>query len=35
MFSGTFEQRDFPLIEVNYEQGVFVWGIVRYSIRKH
>lgn len=27
--------KDFPLIEVNYEQGVFVWGIVRYSIRKH
>lgn len=27
--------KDFPSIEVNYEQGVFVWGIVRYSIRKH
>jgi len=27
--------KNFPLIEVNYEQGVFVWGIIRYSIRKH
>ncbi len=28
--------QDFPLIEVNYEQGVIIWGgIVKYSIRKH
>lgn len=27
--------QDFPLIEVNYEQGVTIWGIVKYSIRKH
>lgn len=26
---------NFPLIEVNYEQGVMIWGIVKYSIRKH
>jgi len=26
---------DFPLLEVNYEQGVSIWGIVKYSIRKH
>ncbi len=27
--------QDFPLIEVNYEQGVSIWGVVKYSIRKH
>jgi DNA polymerase V len=27
--------KDFPLIEVNYEQGVTIWGVVKYSIRKH
>lgn len=27
--------QDFPLLEVNYEQGVSIWGIVKYSIRKH
>ena len=27
--------KDFPLIEVNYEQGVSIWGVVKYSIRKH
>lgn len=27
--------QEFPLIEVNYEIGVSVWGIVKYSIRKH
>jgi DNA polymerase V len=26
---------DFPLIEVNYEQGVTIWGVVKYSIRRH
>ena len=26
---------DFPMIEVNYEQGVILWGVVKYSIRKH
>ncbi len=26
---------DFPLIEVTYEQGVSIWGVVKYSIRKH
>ena len=27
--------KDFPLLEVNYEQGVTIWGVVKYSIRKH
>jgi len=27
--------KDFPLLEVNYEQGVMIWGVVKYSIRKH
>ena len=27
--------QEFPLIEVNYDQGVSIWGIVKYSIRKH
>lgn len=27
--------QEFPLIEVNFEQGVSIWGIVKYSIRKH
>lgn len=27
--------QDFPLIEVNYQQGVSIWGVVKYSIRKH
>ena len=27
--------QDFPHIEVNFEQGVTIWGIVKYSIRKH
>ncbi len=25
----------FPHIEVNFEHGVIIWGIVKYSIRKH
>ncbi len=25
----------FPLVEVDYEKGVSIWGIVKYSIRKH
>ena len=27
--------QDFPHIEVNFEHGVIIWGIVKYSIRKH
>lgn len=27
--------KDFPLIEVSYEQGVMIWGVVKFSIRKH
>lgn len=26
---------DFPLMEANYDEGVMIWGIVKYSIRKH
>ncbi len=27
--------KDFPLLEVDYERGVTIWGIVTYSIRRH
>ena len=27
--------KDFPLLEVDYEKGVTIWGVVKYSIRKH
>lgn len=26
---------EFPLIEVDYDKGVMIWGIVKYSIRRH
>lgn len=27
--------KDFPLIEVNEGENVFIWGVVAYSIKKH